>query len=91
MSWKKYRSKVTTQPKHNNLYYMIDPTFRNINRLFAVSTKNGGNDPTKIFAINITSHQYKSKILMHLLTIKQFFDQPKNINKKRMKNLLKYQ
>ena len=56
MSWNKYRSKVTTQPKHNNLYYMIDPTFRNINRLFAVSTKNGGNDPTKIFAINITCH-----------------------------------
>ena len=33
------------QPKNNNLGCMIDPTFRNINRLFVLSFKNGGNDP----------------------------------------------
>ena len=31
--WKKYRSKVTTQPKIDKLDYMIDLTFRIINRL----------------------------------------------------------
>ena len=34
ISWKKYRSKIATQSKNNNLDYLIDPTFRNINRLF---------------------------------------------------------
>ena len=43
VSWKNYTSKVTTQPK-NNLDYMINPTFRNINSLFVIFFKNGGND-----------------------------------------------
>ena len=30
--WKKFRSEITTQAKNNNLHYLIDPTFRNINR-----------------------------------------------------------
>ena len=25
ISWNKYRSEITTQPKNNNLYYLIDP------------------------------------------------------------------
>ena len=37
ISWNKYRSETTTQPKNNNLDYLIDPTFRNINRLFVLS------------------------------------------------------
>ena len=39
ISWNKYRSEITTQPKNNNLDYLIDSTFRNINRLFALSFK----------------------------------------------------
>ena len=34
ISWNKYRSEITAQPKNNNSDYLIDPTFRNINRLF---------------------------------------------------------
>ena len=30
----KYRSKMTIQPRNNNLNYLIDPTFTNVNRLF---------------------------------------------------------
>ena len=37
--WNKYRSEITTQPKNNNLYYLIHPTFWN-NRLFVLSFKN---------------------------------------------------
>ena len=44
ISWNKYRSEITTQFKNNNLDYMIDPTFRNINRLFAFSFKKGNNE-----------------------------------------------
>ena len=47
--WNKYKSKITTQPKVNNLDYMIDPTFRNITRLFVLSFKNGNDDPTDSF------------------------------------------
>ena len=36
ISWNKYRSEITTYPKNNNLDYLIDPTFRNINRLFVL-------------------------------------------------------
>ena len=32
-AWKKYRSDVTRQPKNNNLYFMIEPTFNNNNKL----------------------------------------------------------
>ena len=47
ISWNKYRSLITTQAKNNNLDYLIDPSFRNINRLFVLPFKNGNNDPTR--------------------------------------------
>ena len=34
ISWNKYRSKIATQTKNNNLDYLIDSTFSNINRFF---------------------------------------------------------
>ena len=49
ISWNKCRSEITTQTKNNNLGYLIDPTFRNINRLFVLSFKNGDDDPTRIY------------------------------------------
>ena len=36
-----------TQPKNNNLDYLIDTKFRNICRLFVLSFKNGNNDPAR--------------------------------------------
>ena len=47
ISSNKCRSEVTTQPKSNNLDYLIDPTFRNINRSFVLSFKNDDNDLTR--------------------------------------------
>ena len=38
-NWNKYRSEITAQPKKNILDYLIDPTFRNINRLLVLSLK----------------------------------------------------
>ena len=35
--WNKYRSQMTTQPQNNNLNYLIDQTFTNVNRLFVLS------------------------------------------------------
>ena len=61
----KYRSEIKAQPQNNNLHYMIDPTFKTINRLFVLSFKNGNNDPT----INVFDKYYmplvEIKDLMH--------------------------
>ena len=46
ISLNKYRSEITIQSKNINLDYLIDPTFRNINRLYVISFKNGNDDPT---------------------------------------------
>ena len=34
IKWNKYGSQMTIQPKNNNLNYLIDSTFTNVNRLF---------------------------------------------------------
>ena len=47
LSSSKYRSEIATQTKNNNLNFLIDPTFRNINRLFVLSFKNGNDDPIR--------------------------------------------
>ena len=40
VKWNKYRSEMSNQTKNNNLNYLIDPTFTNVNRLFVLSYKN---------------------------------------------------
>ena len=37
IKWNKYRSQITVQSQNNNLNYLIDPTFTNVNRLFVLS------------------------------------------------------
>ena len=45
----KYRSQMTIQSNNNNLNYLIDPTFTNVNRLFILSFQriSGENNTTK--------------------------------------------
>ena len=73
ISWNKYRSEITTQPKNNNLNYLIDPTVRNIKRLFVLSF------------ININARESFLRYYIPLVEIKDFnvlighkpfFDQP---------------
>ena len=40
IKWNKYRSEISNQTKNNNLNYLIDPTFTNVNRLFVLSFEN---------------------------------------------------
>ena len=40
ITWNKYRSEMSNQAKNNNLIYLIDPTFTNVNRLFVLSFEN---------------------------------------------------
>ena len=37
IKWNKYRSQMTIQPENNNLNYLINPTFTNVNRSFVLS------------------------------------------------------
>ena len=39
IKWNKYRPQMTIQNNNNNLNYLIDPTFTNVNRLFVLSFK----------------------------------------------------
>ena len=40
IKWNKYRLEMSNQTKKNNLNYLIDPTFTNVNRLFALTFEN---------------------------------------------------
>ena len=47
IKWNKYRSQMTIQNNNNNLNYLIDPTFTNVNRLFVLSFKKIEEDNVK--------------------------------------------
>ena len=69
-------SDIITQPKNNNLHYLIDQTFRNINRLFVPSFKNGNNNPARNFFDTYYMPLVKVKNVNALIDNKSFFDQP---------------
>ena len=56
IKWSKYRSEMSNQTKNNNLNYLIDPTFTNVNRLFVLSFENETDRP---FFQNITFQKLK--------------------------------
>ena len=73
---KKYRSKITIQPQNNNLNYLIDPTFKNVNRLFVLSfARDNAGDNRDSF-----SHYYVPNVEIKefnvLIDGKSFFDLP---------------
>ena len=76
IKWNKYRSQMTVQPQNNNLNYLIDPTFTNVNRLFVLSfTRNNAGDNR-----DFCSHYYVPNIEIKdfnvLIGGKSFFDLP---------------
>ena len=79
VSWNKYRSEIVTQPKNNNLDYLIDPTFRNINRLFVLLLKNGSNDPTRDSFEKYYMPPVEIIDFNALIDSKPFFDQPRSL------------
>ena len=91
ISWNKYRFEITTQPQKNNSNYLIDPTFRNINRLFVLSFKNEDDDPIRNSFDGYCMSLVEIKAFNALIDNKRFFDQPVKSKQKRMKNLFKCQ
>ena len=51
IKWNKYRSQMTIQPKNNNLNYLINPAFTNVNRLFVLPiTRTDTRDYRNVFS-----------------------------------------
>ena len=72
----KYRPQMTIQPQNNNLNYLIDPIFTNVNRLFVLSfSRNNEGDRRDSF-----SHYYVPNVEIKdfnvLIDEKIFFDLP---------------
>ena len=81
IKWNKYRSQITIQPQNSNLNYSIDPTFTNVDRLFALSFQiiARENNTTKGYRDSF-SHCYvpnaRIKDFNVLIDGKSFFDLP---------------
>ena len=89
ISWIKYRSKITTQPKNNDLDYLIDRTSRNINRLFVLSFKNGDNDPTRDSFETYYMSKVEIKDSNALIENEPIFDQPLKNKQEAYEKLIK--
>ena len=64
IKWSKYRSQMTVQPQNDNLNYLIDPTFTNVNRFFLLSfTRDNAGDNRDSFS-TIMYQILKSMTLM---------------------------
>ena len=61
--------------KNNNLYYITDPTFTNINRLFVLLFKYGDNDSTRTTFDNYYMPLVKIQDVNALINNKPFIDQ----------------
>ena len=72
---------MTIQPQNNNLNYLIDPTFKNVNRLFVLSFHRiAGENSTKKDYRDSFSHYYVPNLGIKgfnvLIDGKNFFDLP---------------
>ena len=74
--WNECRSEIAIQPRKNNLDHLINPKFRNIQRLFLLSFKTGNNDPTRDSFDNYYMLLVEVKYFNALIDNKPFFDQP---------------
>ena len=75
IKWNKYRSQMTIQPQ-NNLNYLIDPTFTNVNRLFVLPfTRSNMHDYRNVFS-NCYAPDAEIKDFNVLIDRKRLFDLP---------------
>ena len=85
ISWNKYRSEITVQPKTNDLDYLIDSKISSIYILFALSFKNGDHDPTIKSFCKYCMPLLEIKDVNVLISKKPFFDQSVKIKQEAYK------
>ena len=76
IKWNKYRSQMTIQPQNNNLNYLIDPTFTNVNRSFVLSFPRNNNADSRYSYSNYYVPKVKISDFNVLIDSKSFFDFP---------------
>ena len=80
LKWNKYRLQITIQNNNNNLNYLIDPTFTNVNRLFVLSFERIEENNVKKDHRDSFSHYYVPNVEIKdfnvLIDGKSFFDLP---------------
>ena len=77
IKWYKYMSQMSNQNKNNNLNYLIDPTFSNVNRLFVLAFENE-DDRTSYYKYYLPNVEIKD--YNYLIDGNAFFELPiKNI------------
>ena len=76
LKWNKYRSQITVQPQNNNLNYLIDPTFTNVNRLFVLSFPRNNNTDSRYSFSNYYVPKVRINDFNVLIDGKSFFDLP---------------
>ena len=74
IKWNKYRSQMSIQPQNNNLNYLIDPTFTNVNRLFVLSFPRNNNTDSRYSFSNYYVPKLKVNDFNVLIDGKSFFD-----------------
>ena len=67
---------MTIQPQNNNLNYLIDPTFMNVNRLFVLSFPRNNNTDSRYSFSNYYVPKVQIKDFNVLIDGKSFFDLP---------------
>ena len=91
IKWNKYRSQMTIQNNNNNLNYLIEPKFTNVNRLFVPSYERIEEDNAKKDCRDSFSHYYMPKVQIKdfnvLIDGKSFLDVP--VKKRTKKNLMR--
>ena len=89
IKWNKYRSQMTIQNNNNNLNYLIDPTFTNVNRLFVLSFERIEENNVKKDYRDSLLHYYVPKV--QIIDGKRYFDLPvKNEEEAYEKNIDMY-
>ena len=74
IKWNKYRSQMTFQPENNNLNYLIDPTFTNVNRLFVLPFPRNNNTDNRDSFSDYYVRNVEIKDFNVLIDGKSFFD-----------------
>ena len=76
MKWNKYESQTAIQLQNNNLNYLIDPTFANVNRLFVLSFSRNNNTNSRYSFSEYYVPNIEIKDFNALIDGKSFFDLP---------------
>ena len=76
VKWNKYRSQMTIQPQNNNLNYLIDPAFTNVNGLFVLSFPRNNNTDNRFSFSDYYVTNVEIKDFNVLIDGKSFFNLP---------------